>query len=740
MQEKLQEILKYSEYALNCFSKDSIKRLETKIITKENKNHQKIYYTNCPIRNKEIRLSPEEIVRLLYIDKLISEYDYKKEDIEVEVSLQKGRNKYKPKAKESQEDGKERVDILIYYKEAPYIVVELKKPKVKDGKKQLESYLRYLNAPLGVLCNGDTIEEFYNNKEDLKHKTSKLEKLSALPKSFESLDEFLEKKYTLKDLYINDELQYKGKNLKKIIKEFEDIILANSGVDSFEEIFKLIFTKLFDEAESVEDNDEIYFKCKDKSFRNYEEMIHYIKTIDDTNFRILEFRNSGDNESFRKRINALFNRAKEKWKGIFEEKSGFELTTEELRISVSYLQDIKLFNSNLEVIDDAFEYLVTKGQKGDKGQYFTPRYVIDMCVKMLNPKKSEFMIDTASGSCGFPMHCILYVWNKIDPEFGYLMTNKKRTKEQKEYVKKVFAIDFDKKSVRIGRLLNLIAGDGEQNVLLLNSLHFKQWKNDAKVGNWESIYFKGFENLENLCTDTQNTEKYEKNYKNFNFDIVMANPPFAGDITSENLYKEYELGKNKISRDILFIERNLNMLKPGGRMAIVLPQGRFNNQSDKYIREFIAHEARILAVVGLHQNVFKPHTGTKTSVLFLQKWGGEDEKGEELCPRQEDYNIFFATMNEPSKDNSGDKIYYKDKNNKPLVDSHGHLVVKHDLFNPHLEGDAPIRQKSEDDLSFQKRTQEYEQKCEAYKDIQKDGIAEAFIEFAKSENLSFWRE
>lgn len=740
---------------------------------KPNKADSKYLFIYCLVREKCVKFTPEELIRQLYLDKLINEYHYKKENIEVEIPLQKGRDKYK-NTKDKAEDGKERVDILVYNNQAPYIVVELKKPKEKDGKKQLESYLRYLNAPLGVLCNGDSIEEFYNNKEDAKYKTTKLEKLSNIPKAYESLQDFLEKKYTLKDLYINDELQHK--NLKKIIKDFEDVILANSGVDSFEEIFKLIFTKLYDESESVENNDEIFYYCKNKQFDNYVSMVGHLKHLDDSKFRRLEFRNNGDNEAFKKRMDKLFDKAKEKWKGIFEDNSTFELTTEELRISVSYLQDIKLFNSNLDVIDDAFEYLVTKGQKGDKGQYFTPRYVIDMCVKMLNPNPKENMIDTASGSCGFPMHCILYVWNKLNPDSSYLITNQKRTKAQKDYVKKVFAIDFDKKSVRIGRLLNKIAGDGETNVLLLNALHFKQWKNDASVGTWERIYQNGFNHFETLCADNKNyNAKYAKDYKYFNFDIVMANPPFAGDITSENLYKSYELGKNKISRDILFIERNLNMLKPGGRMAIVLPQGRFNNSSDKHIREYIADKARILAVVGLHQNVFKPHTGTKTSVLFLQKWGGIDEKGNEICPKKEDYNIFFATQNLPSKDNSGEKIYEKTQiatierksQNKenieskeltlkdfyaqyqsieeanfmelngekisqeqyekldkkaqenvviqrafiaevPLLDSHGHLIVHHDLYN--------------------------------HDGLTRDGIAEAFIAFAKSENLSFWRE
>jgi len=243
--------------------------------------------------------------------------------------------------------------------------------------------------------------------------------------------------------------------------------------------------------------------------------------------------------------------------------------------------------------------------------------------------------------------------------------------------------------------------------------------------------------------------------RDFAFDILMANPPFAGDIKETRILAKYELARtvsldkvnnvdendksiedatqrtptfpeflrvshetifkmadgtyrkvkvkpqNTVGRDILFIERNLNFIKPGGRMAIVLPQGRFNNSSDKDIREYLADHCRILAVVGLHGNVFKPHTGTKTSVLFVQKWH------DELCPKVDDYPIFFATMRAPSKDNSGDKIYVKNADGTPLLDTHEHLIVKHDLFN------------------HDGKTQ--------------DGIAEAFIEFAKKERLSFFR-
>lgn len=358
---KITEILKDSEYKLELFSQKAIENLEEKIVIKEGKTAPN-YYVACLVRDKQIKLTPEEIIRQLYLDKLMNEYGYAKNKIRVEVAVQKGRDT-------GEKEGKKRIDILVCdEKGSPYIIVEVKKPKVKDGYAQLESYMRWENAPIGVLCNGDSIEEFYHNKEDKNYKTTKLEKLSNIPNATQSLQDFLNTKYTLKNLYINDELQ--TKTLKKIITDFEDVILANSGVDSFEEIFKLIFTKLYDEQKSSKDFDRIAFATENTSFNSYKEFTDFIKSIDDSKFRFLEFRAQRQDESdevFRKRLNTLFNEAKAQWSGIFESDSSFELSTEELNISVSYLQDIKLFNSNFEVIDDAFEYLVIKGQKSDKG-------------------------------------------------------------------------------------------------------------------------------------------------------------------------------------------------------------------------------------------------------------------------------------------------------------------------------------------------------------------------------------
>ena len=684
----INEILEDSNYKLDLFDEESIKYLEDKIINKGSENKPN-YYIPCLIREKEIKLNPEEIVRQLYLYKIINEYKYPKSRIQVEYSVYFGREV-------------KRADIVIMDKiqiTSPYIIVEVKKPKLKEGKEQLKSYCNATGSTMAVWTNGSQVS-YYHRKDP-----NYFESISDIPTSDKSLKDILQIDFTFDNLIKVDILKRQKKSLKDIILDMEDEVLANAGVDVFEEVFKLVFIKLFDELEGARDKN-----------------------------RNLEFKNYGESDTeLKQKIENLFNKAKERWEGVFGNDERIKLSPSHLSVCISSLESVKLFNSNLEVIDDAFEYLVNKSAKSEKGQYFTPRYVIDMCVKMLNPKKHESMIDPASGSCGFPIHTCFYVWKQIYREKGieasHLFTAEDKIPECKDYVReKIFGIDFDEKSVRVSKMLNLIAGDGHTNVLYLNSIDYDNWDEWIRNEEWIDVYNDGWKKLRKLRTTNNENGGFE-------FDILMANPPFAGDIKESRILARYELSKNakgkaqnKVGRDILFIERNLNMLKSGGRMAIVLPQGRFNNSSDKYIRDFISERARILAVIGLHGNVFKPHTGTKTSVLFLQKW---DDK---LCPKVEDYSIFFATMTKPGKDNSGDKIYYS------VLDYNEHLVVEHDLFNPHLEGDEPIKQKDESEGDFRIREEEYFKRKIKYDEIQNDGIAEAFIEFAKYENFSFWAE
>ncbi len=684
----IQNVLSDSNYHLSFFKKSDIDELKSKISIKTI-NKKETPFIQCLIRDKGIQLKPEEIVRQLYAMRLIKKYGYPKKRLAFEHAVNFGREK-------------KSADIVVFDKDrpdTPYIIVELKKPKLKDGKQQLRSYCNATGAPIGIWTNGEQIS-YYHRKDP-----NYFESITDIPKSSQSLQDILSERFTLKDLMAKDKITNEKKSLKDIILEMEDEVLANAGVDVFEEVFKLIFTKLYDECQSKTDKSiidhHIDQNLPEEDKGDYDKLKQCLEGLKDDKFRIMEFRNTGQTDSeLKKKIQNLFDQAKDRWKGVFPEDSKFKLSDSHLAVCVSSLQDIKLFNSNLLVIDEAFEYLVLKTAKGEKGQYFTPRHVIDMCVLMLNPKREEYMIDTASGSCGFPVHTIFQLT-------GRLFTNTVISENDKNHILKVFGIDFDEKAVRVSRTLNLIAGDGETNILHLNTLDYERWKDKAeKDKNWINTYGRGFERLAKLRVEKEDDKK-------FKFDLLMANPPFAGDIRESRILHQYELGfkpnnknQTQVGRDILFIERNLNFVKPGGRMAIVLPQGRFNNTSDRRIREFILKQARILAVVGLHGNTFKPHTGTKTSVLFLQKWNDDPEAGP-LCPKKEDYPIFFAVSDSGGKDNSGDYIYLKNGHNGQYkLDKNGHLIVQHDLHSH--KGELP------------------------------EGIAETFIKWAKKEKLSFW--
>jgi type I restriction enzyme M protein len=697
------DILQNSAYSLSLFTKQEIDFIEANIKEKETKKGIEPYFY-CQVRLKEIKLTPEEVVRQLYLYKLINHYQYPTGRIKLEFPVNFGRET-------------KRADIVIMDKLDPnvaYILVEVKKPKAKDGRDQLKSYCHGTGATMGVWTNGESIT--YHHRKNPNY----FEDIPEIPKATEKLEDILQRPFKMADLVREDKLKESGKSLKDLVQEMENEVLANAGVDVFEEVFKLIFAKLYDE----------YLGANDES-------------------RNLEFRNTGLSDAeLKEKIQLLFDRANKKWDGVFETNAKLNLTPSHLSICVSSLETVKLFNSNLDVVDEAFEYLIGKSSKGEKGQYFTPRYVIDMCVKMMNPTEDDYVIDTAAGSSGFPVHAVMHVWKQMFKKKGkkisHLFTAQDKPQYCKDYVvEKVFAIDFDEKAVRVGRTLNLIAGDGQTNVLHLNTLDFSRWKNTVEEDSWEH-YLDGFKRLKKLRQTTKNGN----DFMYFNFDVLMANPPFAGDIKESQILSRYELAMKNgkaspaVGRDILFIERNLNFLKPGGRMAIVLPQGRFNNSSDKYIRDFIAEHCRILAVVGLHGNTFKPHTGTKTSVLFCQKWD------DELCPKTDDYNIFFATQQLEGKNNSGDKLFWKKPHNAVMLtkeasnetgrsfvpqddnavigatttiekdaitDQHGHPIVYHDLFATINEYD--------DDTNEQ---------------LTPDGIAEAFIEFAKKEQLSFF--
>lgn len=541
--------------------------------------------------------APEEVVRQLYVRELIKKYKYPKQLIDIERPVKFGREV-------------KRADIIVYSddNETPRLIVEVKEPKEKNDVEQLKSYLNAQGAPIGVAVNGKSLLILYRPYPKDFDDT-----LSDIPHYGEDVADVLNRRKYLKDLV-------EPKQLREVIEQMEELVLGNSGFDSFDEIFKLIYAKLYDEKQSQEDVE-----------------------------RPLEFRKFRETEKTKSAIDRLFHAAKEEWQTVFEESDRIKLSEEHLSVCVGELEKFRLLGTNLQVMDEAFEYLIPDVSKGKKGQYFTPRIVIDMCIEMLRPRVGEHVIDTACGSAGFLIHTMQFVERE-----------EKLSKAQfKKYAAKyLYGIDFDEKSSKIARAMMLIAGDGKSHIYKANSLDASSWDPRMKLDLEENKLLHRF-------ADYDDNERNKKEFLQFDFDILLANPPFAGEVKEAKTLAKYDLGKKngrnieKISRHLLFIERNLNFVKPGGRLAIVLPQGVFNNTTEEYIRRYIMERARILAVVGIEGNSFKPHTGTKTSVIFLQKWGGDVAK-------LENYPIFFATSKVPFKDNSGEYVYEQVGDEKKL--------------------------------------------------------------------------
>ncbi|MCX7086589.1 MAG: type I restriction enzyme HsdR N-terminal domain-containing protein [Methylococcales bacterium] len=311
----LTELLKDSAYKLTLFTAAQKQALENSIIIKQIRDKATPYIV-CSVRGKEIKLTPEEIVRQLYIDTLHKHYGYSLDRIHCEYPVKTG-------------SSSKRADIVILDADySPYIIVELKQPNVKDGQEQLKSYCRFEGAPLGVWTNGADIEYFLKT-ENPKSKTVRLDSLSGLPNANQTLSDYLHKPFTIKDLIVNDKLE--RRSLKEIITQFE----------------------VFDEFQSGSDKDEINALLKHGT---------PIEAINSKDFRPLQFRSTSTEEDpekreadIKKHLEKLFSEARKKWRGIFPADDSFKLTASHLCTCVSYLQDIKLFNSNLEVIDDAFD-------------------------------------------------------------------------------------------------------------------------------------------------------------------------------------------------------------------------------------------------------------------------------------------------------------------------------------------------------------------------------------------------
>ena len=248
-------ILKNSNYHLGLFSTKEIEDLRQKIFTKKYKKKE-TPFVKCIIRDKDIQLKPEEIVRQLYAVQLITNYGYPKSRLTFEYPVAFGKEKKNADIAISDRD---RTD-------TPYIIVELKKPDLKEGKDQLRSYCNATGAPIGVWTNGEQFSHYHRKNPNY------FENITDIPKVNQRLEDVISERFTLKDLIVKDKIAGERKSLKNIILEMEDEVLANAGVDVFEEVFKLIFTKLYDEFLSQKDKEVINYFLRNVEGQDYDSL------------------------------------------------------------------------------------------------------------------------------------------------------------------------------------------------------------------------------------------------------------------------------------------------------------------------------------------------------------------------------------------------------------------------------------------------------------------------------------
>jgi len=363
------------------------------------------------------------------------------------------------------------------------------------------------------------------------------------------------------------------------------------------------------------------------------------------------------------RIQTFFiNNVKKKYNTIFGEQEQITLNKEMVRLIVKEIQHISLLKSSKDILSDAFEIFVSKILKDEGGQFFTPSNVIKFMINYLDPEIDSKILDPACGHGGFLLESKDYLWKKIISKYK----NQKDIIESKkiELITNLYGIDKDLFLAKICKLYLEILSGGKSNIFCEDSLDPKSYRSEA---------------TESIIEDS--------------FDFIFTNPPFGAKIPIDDkeILKNYNFGNNwksvsdneweKLTTivkqqppQILFIERCVQLLKEGGKLGIVLPEGVFGNPTDRYIWYFLEQKGKILGIVSLHQNTFQPFTCNKTSILFFQKQ-------REIL---NDYEIDLGIVDNAGHDKDG-KIQYKlNKDGSKKLDEEGNPIINDDLIDLHL--------------------------------------------------------
>ena len=598
-----------------------------------------------PIRDKWLVLKPEEEVRQRYVCRLVDSYGYGIKQMGEEVKV----------TNSQRGQGAARADIVIWRNEEDkrkgknaLIVVECKAENVTIRQAdyfQGYNYAAWAGAKFFVTTNLKETRIF-KVVEDAMPK--KLEEIADIPSADMVNDDKKIKAMLLQTkAFTRDEFS-------RLLFKCHNIIRNNDKLSpeaAFDEISKILFIKI--RYERTNSGTQIFSK---EEFLKQKKMYDAVKS-----------KESPDYYQF------LFNKTKEDFAKdhLFDENETIKIRENSFEQIVKELQVYNLSTTSDDVKGIAFEQFLGRTFRGELGQFFTPRTIVDFMVSVLDPQEGEYVCDPCCGSGGFLIRAFEYVREHIENEVEVRKEDVKKSlftddysklpkKEQEKIDQKVidafskmnyeldinnpmgrlrslsfdciYGTDANPRMARTAKMNMIMHGDGHGGVHhhdgLLNVNGIWEGRFDVILTNppFGARIDKELKITEaDRFTDIEKIKAYEKRYGKENYDNALKQ---VNDHIDQPILDLFQIGKFSGLTEVLFIERCLNLLKPGGRMGIVLPEGVLNNTNLQKVRDFVESKAKILLIVSIPQDVFMAAGATvKPSLLFFKKFT-EDEAEE----------------------------------------------------------------------------------------------------------------
>jgi type I restriction enzyme M protein len=613
-----------------------------------------------PSRPKEVTL--QSVIRMLN-----EEYGFDITDMQRDFSIV-GYDAETGKAK------KQKIDLVVFEIGKPHeqefvnriTIVQDEKIKETDKKKGLEATLQNAlnaleNCEFGLWTNGLTYQFLQKSQDDF----GNIE--------YEDLSDFPGEGQTIEDLDRSDKIIARtpaNDSLIRVFKRCHDYIYGNEGMKktAFWELLNLIFCKIYDEKRK--------FICIETGESYRREFWVGVK----------EQNTDEGRAKVAKRIKNIFNNLKddELFSEVFDGNERINLTDKGLAYIASELAKYSFLDATIDVKGMAYETIVSNTLKQESGQFFTPRNIVKCMVDMLDPDENQRVLDPACGSGGFLVMVLDHVRKKItkrlhpdldDPWLQEKMNSPKVNRLVKEYAEQyLFGFDFDPDLRKAARMNMVMAGDGHANIFHINSLAYPNGDNQQELAKVKQTVTKS------VKKSPDKKFPFEFDDARGKFDLIFTNPPFGAKIpvNDPETLSQFDLGhkwkknangewdKFGISSseppEILFIDQCYQLLKPGGKMAIVLPDGILGNPNTEYLRSWILMNFKILSSIDLAIEAFLPQVGVQASLLFLEK-----KTPNERLIANVDYSVFMAIAEKLGKDRRGVPIYERDDDGAELL-------------------------------------------------------------------------